>query len=326
MIHHILFSALLVLSSCDKTDARHGLPLWSVDTELTGAKQPNRVFVTADLRYVVFLVADPGSSDRLTPVTVALNNGAIPTFRISVTASENNYEYHYAVSNDRAAKDSIFGVSIVVPGLLPGTTAGYKPSKPDSRQWDGYVNFAIMDRPNEMGAHVSGRTILWMPHGESDQVDTGKLNIQPGETVEGLRIISPLMPGFTTGKTSGLPYTPPEEAVDDNGVGKTLTQLDDYFETTTLTFGPMFLPDAPPSDVLANYRTGIARLNKCAGIAHTPGFINELDEILQEAGIELKLAERLAHMQSQPRSSIEEDLLRCLRLVGDSWARASQKK
>ena len=326
LISNLFFPALLVLSSCDRGDVKRGLPIWSSGVELTASKQPTRVFVTADLREVVLLTQPPdGQSDRLTPVMVSLNNNIVPTFRTTVSFSGTLYRYDYMVSNAATARDGIFGVSIVTPAFLPGTTAKYSAGAHDGRLWEGYVNFAVMDRPSEMGAHVPGRVILWMPSGDSDQVDSGKLNIQPGTTAGEFEIMSPLAPGFTTGKTAGLPYQPREEDLYGPGVAPQLGPLDDYFETTTLTFGPMFLPDTPFSEILANYRTGIARLSQCTGIPHTPGFLNELAEILQADQIELKLGDRLAHMTSRPATPIEAELQNCLVLIADSLVRASHK-
>jgi hypothetical protein len=173
-----------------------------------------------------------------------------------------------------------------------------------------------------MGAHVPGQLILWLPSGDADQIDTGKMNIMPGQTKGIFHITSVLMPGFTTGKTSGFPYEPTEDVID--SVGAQLAPLADYFETTTLTLGPMFLPGAPASEVLANYRTGIARLIGCRGIPHTPTFLSEVAAMLEEEGIGSQLTERLNRLQSKPGTAIEADMLACLRLVADSFAKRSR--
>jgi hypothetical protein len=249
----------------------------------------------------------------------------VPTFRVAVSATGTTYLYDYTISNSASARDGIFEVAVVVPPFLPNTKVAFQASPPGSPTWTGVANFTVLDRPSEMGAHVPGKLVLWMPDGDDDQVDAGKLNIEPGQTRGVFRIASPLKPGFTTGKTSGMPYAPPEDALYDAGVARQLAQLDDYFETTTLTLGPMFLPGAPSAEVLANYRTGIARLSRCDGIPHTPAFLGELAVILHDDGIESRLSDRLDHLTTRPGTPIEAEILNCLRLIAGSFGASNGK-
>jgi hypothetical protein len=319
----LILHGVLFLSACAGSGETLRIPVWSERTELAASRQPERVFVTPDLHDLVLLMrSEDPTNQELAPVRVSLHNAIIPSIRVSVERPDTHYRYEYTVSNGAAARDNIVVVSVAAPGLLLGTDADYYVNGVKNHTWwMGGVGSALMAKQRELDKKVVGRSISWASLVDEEHASSDLVNILPGRSRSGFRIDSSLMPGFTTGVLEGLHYAPPGEALTDPDIDRQLVTLDveNYFDRTALTFGPMFLPGASAAEVLANYRMGIQKLNQCDAIPHNAEFLGEVAAILREPGVESKLSDRLERMKSRPTTPVEIELVNCLRLVAKSF-------
>ena len=319
----LILHGVLFLSACAGSGEALRIPVWSDQVELAAPLQPQRVFVTPDLHDLILLMPSADTaSERLVPIDVSLHNGIIPSVRVSVERPDGRYRYQYTVSNGTAARDNIVVVSVAAPAFLLGTDAGYYVNgAKNNTWWMGGVGSALMAKQRELDKKVVGRSIFWASRVDDEHANSDLVNILPGRSQSGFRADSSLMPGFTTAALEGLSYAPPEEALTDPAIDRQLAALDvvNYFDRTTLTFGPMFLPGAPASEVLANYRLGVEKLGQCSAIPHNAAFLEEVSAILREPGIESRLSEQLDHMKSKPSAPIEFELMNCLRLAASSF-------
>ena len=312
-----------MLSSCGDDRKSPHVPLWSGSTQTTFSKQSSRIFITPDLHDLVLLISPERPSDEpLVPIRVPLNNATIPTFRASVSVNKAAYRYDYSVSNAPAARDFIIGFGIIAPPLLLGTNASYEGDAAGGpRHWGAVINFWPGLPQTELDPKLLGRSILWMSDWDRENANSESYKISPGRKMTGFRVESTLRPGFTTGRAIGLSYQPPENVLEDSDIMRQLHDLhvEDYFEVTAPTFGPMFLPAVEPAEVLRNYRMGIARLMRCTDIPRGAEFLNEIFKILELPDIDHRLAATLDRLGSKPETPIELELMNCLRLVAESF-------
>ena len=313
-------AGILFLSFCATNSEAPRPPVWSEEVSVNPARQTHRVFLTRDAHDLVLLLRRQGAAN-LTPVRVSLHNGIKPSVAVSVRATASGYQYDYTVSNGANARDSIIEFEIVVPAVLPDTHVAYiENGRENHNSWGGAAAGASVAKQIELDDQP-GRYILWAAAWEEAKAASELVNILPGRAKSGFQIESRLRPGFTTGYTAGLPYAPPEDAFADSEIERQLSSLkiENYFNISTLTFGPMFLPDVADHEVLQNYRLGVSKLRKCPRLSQNEHFLEEVDQILNLPNTGANLAAALDQMTAKPGSQVERELLNCLRLIAKSF-------
>lgn len=303
-IHSLLFLSVCVPET--------RVPLWT-DSVGRNSLEQRRVFIKPDLHSLVVIGEGGVQGNRIAPAEWRLFNDMSPTFRVAIESPRSGsgrFRYVYSVANAATAKDSIRTIQVDIPSFAPGTEAYYstdgrKPAVPRAM-----VGTAETARQSELQPSKGGKNVVWAAIAGPDVS-----GIPPGKAGAGFYLESSLMPGFTTAAVYSSPKEPPPEA--DSAVIAEADSIDvgDYFYVSALTFGPMFMPGAVPEDVLANYRLGVARLSRCSGISHNAEFLEEVSQILNETGIETRLAAKLGQMRTAPRFPVEKELLDCLRIA-----------
>jgi hypothetical protein len=250
----------------------------------------------------------------------------VPEARVRITpraAQVAGFRYEYTISNGAPARDSMVIIWVAVPGFAPGTEAYFIENGRKNGLWGGDVGSAMVARQRELDENTVGRPVSWASSWTEELAKDPSVSILPGQSKSGFVVDSSLMPGFTTAgvQSPGAFAEPPDYAMDQE-IWRQVEQfrVSDYFQVTTLTFGPMFLPGAEPAEVLGNYRLGLKRLSQCSAIRHDAAFLDEVSTLLNEPGIEARLGERLGQMKNQPSAPIELELMNCLRIVTRAFA------
>lgn len=318
----------LFMSSCAANNLSIRLGTWTENIQLVPEKQPQRIFITPEGHDLVLLSPSHDPQDRkLVPVKWSLHNSTVPEIRVSIVprlaGSGVEFRYEYTVSNGRQAQESIISILLAIPGFAPGTEPAYLVDGRKGDHWLASVGSALVGRQVELDENILGRNVVWVSDWTEDLANDPSVNILPGRSKSGFVVDSSLVPGFTTAgvQSPGAFAEPPDYAMDQE-IWRQVEQfrVSDYFQVTTLTFGPMFLPGAEPVEVLANYRLGLKRLSQCSGIRHNAAFLEEVSTLLNEPGIEARLGERLGQMKNQPGAPIELELMNCLRIVARAFA------
>jgi hypothetical protein len=326
---HLIHAALFV-SACGAGPGPPRVPVWSDRTELAVARQPQRIFVSPDLRELVILASSEAPGDgRLTPVRMPLHNSFAPEARVAVTPPVDNlrgdrFNYEYTIANGSMARDGITNIFLVVPSYSPGTEPAYYVGGRKGGEWLASIGSVVNARQRELDEREEGRNVFWASAWTEGLADSDSVNILPGRSMRGFEIVSSAMPGFTTMAVTGPSREPPQALLEQQVLDQATTlHVEDYFEVTTLTFGPMFVTGAKPAEVLKNYRLGVERLGLCSSIPHSAAFVEEISRILREPGIESKLGARLDGMKSKPIAPMDLELMNCLRLVARAFANRS---
>jgi hypothetical protein len=330
----LFLHASFFLSSCAAETRTPQVPVWSEKTEVLSDRQMQRVFIAPDSHELVLLAApNIAGESRLVPVKWPLHNRMEPSVRVSITPPQDilrgdRFRYEYTIGNGVGAGDNITSISLVVPAFAPGADANYYLNGRRSALWLGFVGSVANAMQKELDDAVTGKNVIWVSEWTEDLANSESVNILPGRTKDGFVLDSPEMPGFTTVAVKSPVTAPPDEKMDQKIWQQVEAfQVADYFDVTTVTFGPMFLTGAEPTEVLKNYRLGIERLRGCRSIPHKAAFLDEIAGILNEQGIETKLAVRIEAMSVKPSEPVEIELLNCLRLVARGFAsRASGGK
>jgi hypothetical protein len=323
------FHMALFLSSCATPGKIPPKAVWGENIELDAARQPQRAFITPDMHDLVVLTkSDVPNETRLVPIKVPLHNGIIPAVRIAITPPVDSlrgdrFHYEYTISNDAKARDSITNVFVVLPSFAPGTDVDYYINGRKNGYWLSGIGSSAAAQ-SELDERELGRNMFWTSAWTEALAKSDSVNILPGHTKSGFTVESNEMPGFTTAALAGLHWAPPDGRMDQD-TWRQVDELDiaNYFDVTTLTFGPMFVTGAEPAEVLKNYRLGVEKLGSCGSVPHSAAFIEEISGILGEPGIESRLGVRLGAMKLRPAAPVELELMNCLRLVARAFENRS---
>ena len=311
----IILHSLIAISVCPA--GHHSVfPIWGDAIGLNGQTQRQRAFLTPDFHELVYLRAESKEPDaRLVPHRVRLFNWIIPKVHVRVAASPSGgYRYEYMVGNDSEAKDSIGGIVIYVANLF-GSTATAELNGNKNLMWSGTFGTAPEVRDSELKGVKDLKCFLWVGEWDEEHSEDPQRQILPGSELGGLVLRSPLLPGFTTAIADSVRYGYPrilDDDVADQQIGQ--LHLEDYLRVTTVTFGPMLAPGAGFSEIVTNYKEGLARLKECAAAGNLP-FLNEVSAMLENEKTAKALFDRLAEVKSKPTRQIEVELINCLRLA-----------
>ena len=308
----------------------------------TGRTRRTYVFITPERNALMVLLPQSLGADMTGPtkvVRVSLHNELIPTVSFSIRElpssqwsftfrsvsgppsgippmpslveleAEGRYLYQYTASNGAGAKDIIGHWALVLP---PETAArlehtGDGQSAPWGSAW--LASRQPSWRQVEVPGSPNGAFARW-------SVRETSARVPPGGSLGGFRVQSDRMPGFTTAYFS-VSVRDDENVLDVEELPKEVSDqlglLSEFHLTrqTALTFGPIFRPDAPRAEMVANFRAGVGRLIEKQRLDPQSAFTKEVLQALQTPE---PLPGQAVVIRSQPTNELEIEIMQALRI------------
>ena len=322
------------------------VPVWPEDGKIPAELEGQYVFMTREQDALMVVLPESPGGDMRGPkkaVHISLHNQQIPSVTFSIKElppsewsftlpslsgprkgtppldfpslvqleTDGKYLYQYAVWNGEAAKDTIGLWSLV---LAPETAArlihkSVGEHEPWLSSWLAVSRSLTPWRQVELPGTPNGASAYWM-------VRAASVRVAPGESLGGFEVQSDRKPGFTTAYFS-VSTRDDENVLDVEALPQEVSdQLGLLYDLhlrnrTTLTLGPMFAPDAPRAEIVANFRAGIARLIEKEWLDPQSPFTSEIQQASQKA---LRPGAQAVIIHSQPINELEAEIMQALRI------------